>query len=147
MIKLVLLRGEAKQVLALVSDPVPRTFGPEPRQVPFKGPQCLLPQISLLLYGHDSVPARRSPPIRMEHRHPYSTNSLTPIICPARIHVVGKVARTTVPFLVDETKVESAIFNVIEPIPISGLFRDFKEPGIEQGHEANRVPGFRGHHS
>ena len=50
------LCGEAKQVLALVSDPLPRTFGPEPRQVPFKGPQCLLPQISLLLYGHDSVP-------------------------------------------------------------------------------------------
>ncbi len=55
-IKLVLLRGEAKQVLALVSDPLPRTFAPEPRQVPFKGPQCLLPQISLLLYGHRAVP-------------------------------------------------------------------------------------------
>ena len=56
MIKPVLLRGEAKQVLALVCDPLPRTFGPEPRQVPFKGPQILLPQISLLLYSHDSVP-------------------------------------------------------------------------------------------
>lgn len=55
-IKLVLLRGEAEQVLALVSDPLSRTFAPEPRQVPFKGPQRLLPQISLLLYGHHSGP-------------------------------------------------------------------------------------------
>jgi hypothetical protein len=55
-IKLVLLRGEAKQVLTILSDTFPRAFAPELRQVPFKGPQCLLPQISLLQYGHDSVP-------------------------------------------------------------------------------------------
>ena len=56
MIKLVLLRREAKLLLTLVSDPLPRTLGPELRQVPFKGPQCVLPQISPLVYGHNSVP-------------------------------------------------------------------------------------------
>src|SRR4051794_11530097 len=44
-IELVFLRGETQQVIAPVSDPLPRTLGPEPGQVPLEGPQGLLPQI------------------------------------------------------------------------------------------------------
>jgi hypothetical protein len=47
LIELVFVRGEAPQVLALVSDLLLRTLGAEPRQIPFEGPQCSLAQFSL----------------------------------------------------------------------------------------------------
>ncbi len=53
MIELMLLRREAQPAFTLISDPLPRTYLPEPREIQFEGSQGLLPQIrlSLLLHG------------------------------------------------------------------------------------------------
>jgi hypothetical protein len=53
LIKLVFDCRKANRALALKSHPLPGTFRPKLRQIPFEGPQRLLPQILLLLHRHD----------------------------------------------------------------------------------------------
>jgi hypothetical protein len=52
LVQLMLSRREAQDAGALVSDPLPGTLVPEPRQLPFKGIQCLLCGVRFLFYDH-----------------------------------------------------------------------------------------------
>src|SRR5689334_5102589 len=56
LIELVLVRGEAQQAVALVSDSLPRTLGPEPGQIPLESAQGLPSQVGLLLDSHGLPP-------------------------------------------------------------------------------------------
>jgi hypothetical protein len=62
LIEFVLALGEAQEALALVSDPLSRTFLPEPGKIAFEGPQGPLLQFGLMLHGHDSLLFLIGPP-------------------------------------------------------------------------------------
>ena len=59
MIQIVFLRSESHDSVALVGHKLAKTFGSQPGQVSFEGPQGLLSELSLLLFCHAIAPWMR----------------------------------------------------------------------------------------